>query len=102
MPAAGLDIVPGDQQSLAVTAAIVLDAADFHQGSLQVTSYARPGKLFTASGDLLERVRSNVRGGDYAECWLTLRTLPSGSLNQATRAPSGAVQMPASFWGRKL
>ena len=37
-------------------AAVVLDAADFQQGSLQVTSYARPGKLFTASSDLVEGV----------------------------------------------
>jgi len=38
------------------SAAVVLEAADFQQGSLQVTSYARPGKLFTASGDLVESV----------------------------------------------
>lgn len=38
------------------SAAVVLQAADFRQGSLQVMSYARPGKLFTASSDLVERV----------------------------------------------
>jgi mRNA interferase MazF len=37
-------------------AAVVLEDADFQRGSLQVTSYARPGKLFTASGDLVESV----------------------------------------------
>jgi mRNA interferase MazF len=38
------------------SAAVVLETADFERGSLQVTSYARPGKLFTASGDLVESV----------------------------------------------
>jgi mRNA interferase MazF len=38
------------------SAAVVLEAADFERGSLQVTSYARPGKLFTASGDLVASV----------------------------------------------
>ena len=38
------------------SAAVVLEAADFQRGSLQVTSYARPGKLFTASVDLVESV----------------------------------------------
>ena len=33
--------------------AVRLDDADFSSGSLQVTSYARPGKLFTASRDLI-------------------------------------------------
>ena len=37
--------------------AIVLDNTSFASGSLCVTSYARPGKLFTASSDLVtERV----------------------------------------------
>jgi mRNA interferase MazF len=38
------------------SAAVVLETADFERGSLQVTSYARPGKLFTASGDLVTSV----------------------------------------------
>ncbi len=33
--------------------AVVLDNTAFASGSLRVTSYARPGKLFTASGDLV-------------------------------------------------
>ncbi len=33
--------------------AIMLTEASFHSGSLQVTSYARPGKLFTASHHLM-------------------------------------------------
>jgi mRNA interferase MazF len=42
-------------------AAVTLEGADFEQGSLQVTSYARPGKLFTASGDLVESVAGVLR-----------------------------------------
>jgi mRNA interferase MazF len=33
--------------------AILLDEATFARGSLRVASYARPGKLFTASDDLV-------------------------------------------------
>jgi len=33
--------------------AIVLDEKDFKSGSLRVTSYARPGKLFTANESLM-------------------------------------------------
>jgi mRNA interferase MazF len=33
--------------------AIQLDAGDFGQGSLRLTSYARPGKLFTAHSSLV-------------------------------------------------
>jgi len=33
--------------------AVELTDADFDAGSLRVTSYARPGKLFTASGSLM-------------------------------------------------
>ncbi len=33
--------------------AVPLDTAAFARGSLEVQSYARPGKLFTASGDLI-------------------------------------------------
>ena len=35
--------------------AIKLGGADFAQGSLNLTSYARPGKLFTASAGLILR-----------------------------------------------
>jgi mRNA interferase MazF len=34
-------------------AAVVLDDSAFTSGSLRVTSYARPGKLFTASSELI-------------------------------------------------
>lgn len=35
--------------------AVMLDSADFAAGSLQVISYARPGKLFTAHASLFQR-----------------------------------------------
>lgn len=34
---------------------VTLEPSAFTSGSLRVTSYARPGKLFTASGDLMTR-----------------------------------------------
>ena len=40
------------------TRSITLTAHDFSQGSLRVTSYARPGKLFTANQSLI----SNTAG----------------------------------------
>lgn len=36
-------------------AAVTLTPASFASGSLPVASYARPGKLFTASADLIDR-----------------------------------------------
>jgi len=44
-------------------AAVVLKAVDFQRGTLQVTSYARPGKLFTASADLVESVAGALQPG---------------------------------------
>ena len=38
------------------SAAVALETGNFQRGSLKVTSYARPGKLFTASGALVESV----------------------------------------------
>jgi mRNA interferase MazF len=35
------------------SAALKLDDTDFGSGSLQVSSYVRPGKLFTASTELM-------------------------------------------------
>lgn len=35
--------------------AITLDSADFRSGSLRMTSFARPGKLFTANSSLIVR-----------------------------------------------
>lgn len=41
--------------------AVELSATDFARGSLQRTSYARPGKLFTASGTLIVRQVGTLR-----------------------------------------
>lgn len=41
--------------------AVELSASDFATGSLQRTSYARPGKLFTASRSLLVREVGTLR-----------------------------------------
>jgi mRNA interferase MazF len=35
--------------------AVKIESADFASGSLQTTSYARPGKLFTANEGLMKR-----------------------------------------------
>ena len=37
------------------TRAVTLEQSAFTSGSLRVTSYVRPGKLFTASGDLMTK-----------------------------------------------
>jgi mRNA interferase MazF len=54
------DVGRGDRVLCQVTskpygdsAAVKLDQVDFASGSLQVTSYVRPGKLFTASTELI-------------------------------------------------
>ena len=54
------DVGRGDRVLCQVTskpygdaAAVVLEPTAFVSGSLQVISYARPGKLFTASSDLI-------------------------------------------------
>ncbi len=39
--------------SYADASAVEIDDTDFSSGSLRVISYARPGKLFTASGNLI-------------------------------------------------
>lgn len=41
--------------------AVELSAGDFASGSLQRTSYARPGKLFTANGGLIVRQVGTLR-----------------------------------------
>jgi len=34
--------------------AVILNESDFQTGSLRITSYARPGKLFTANQQIIE------------------------------------------------
>lgn len=40
---------------------VQLDATDFANGSLRLTSYARPGKLFTAPTTLVSEAVGNLR-----------------------------------------
>ena len=40
-------------KSYSDTRAVTIDEEDVTKGSLRVTSYARPGKLFTANRDLI-------------------------------------------------
>lgn len=47
--------------------AVKLSGADFTQGSLQRTSYARPGKLFTASVTLIVRQVGTLRPEPLAQ-----------------------------------
>jgi mRNA interferase MazF len=60
-------------------AAIILEAGDFQRGSLQVTSYARPGKLFTASGDLIERVAGVLQAQSLRKVITAVVTILGGS-----------------------
>ena len=57
----------------------------FQQGSLQVTSYARPGKLFTASGDLVERVAGLLHPESLREVIAAVVTILGGSTDPAER-----------------
>jgi mRNA interferase MazF len=61
------------------SAAVVLEAADFQRGSLQVRSYARPGKLFTASGDLVESVPGVLQPGSLRGVIAAVVTILGGS-----------------------
>lgn len=46
--------------------AIQLDTADFAHGSLRLTSYARPCKLFTAHASLVAGLMGELQTGKYA------------------------------------
>ena len=60
-------------------AAVALENADFERGSLRVTSYARPGKLFTASGDLVESVVGVLQPDSVRKVIAAVVTVLSGS-----------------------
>ena len=47
--------------------AIPLSDSDFQSGSLRVTSYARPGKLFTANEDLIAGVLGALKSETLAK-----------------------------------
>lgn len=63
--------------------AVALDATAFSSGSLHVTSYARPGKLFTASHDLITAEIGALKPDAFArivDAVVTLlRTEPTGT-----------------------
>ena len=45
--------------------AVSLEAADFARGSLHLTSYARPGKLFTAHSSLIVNQAGYLQAGKF-------------------------------------
>ena len=45
--------------------AIQLEAGDFAHGSLRLTSYARPGKLFTANASLVAGMAGELQPGKF-------------------------------------
>jgi mRNA interferase MazF len=45
--------------------AVTLDSSDFERGALRVTSYARPGKLFTAHASLVAGRVADLRPGKF-------------------------------------
>ncbi len=47
------------------TRAVVLSADDFRTGKLRDVSYARPGKLFTANRDLIEREVAKLKDESF-------------------------------------
>ena len=61
------------------SAAVVLESGDFQRGSLQVTSYARPGKLFTASDDLVESVAGVLQPDSLRKVITAVVTILGGS-----------------------
>jgi len=45
--------------------AVAIGEDDFAQGSLRLTSYARPGKLFTAHSSLIEREAGGLTNASF-------------------------------------
>lgn len=45
--------------------AVQLNAADFAGGSLRLTSFARPGKIFTANATLISETVGNLRAEKF-------------------------------------
>ena len=60
-------------------AAVVLEARSFQRGSLKVTSYARPGKLFTANAALVENVAGILQPESVREVIAAVVTILRGS-----------------------
>jgi mRNA interferase MazF len=67
--------------------AVTLADADFDAGSLRVTSYARPGKLFTASSSLMmSQVGSLSQGTLQSIVEAVIDLLRTGLRDQSHRA----------------
>lgn len=47
--------------------AVMLEAGDFAEGGLQLVSYARPGKLFTANASLFQRSTALLHAAAHAK-----------------------------------
>jgi mRNA interferase MazF len=61
------------------SAAVVLESRSFQRGSLKVTSYARPGKLFTANAALVENVTGILQPESVREVIAAVVTILRGS-----------------------
>ena len=54
-------------KAYADSSAVPLSQKDFVYGSLDIVSYARPGKLFTANSELIVRVIGNSKEDTFQE-----------------------------------
>ncbi len=61
--------------SYADTRAVLLNNSHFHSGSLRVTSYARPGKLFTANQSLISSQIGILKPDAFARVLAAVVTL---------------------------
>lgn len=66
-------------QSLRDPTAIPLAAADFAHGGLPVHSFARPTRLFTADGTLIQRSVGQLTAATFAQIIQTLVDVITGS-----------------------
>jgi mRNA interferase MazF len=62
--------------------AILLEDASFAAGSLRLTSYARPGKLFTASRDLIVAQVGKLKPESFQQIIDSAVTLLRGGVSQ--------------------
>ena len=60
--------------------AILLDESGFVSGSLHVTSYARPGKLFTASSGLMVALVASLKADRFKQIIEAVLDVLQGSL----------------------
>lgn len=62
-------------KAYASTKAIQLTAADFATGSLPITSYIRPNKLFTAEPSIISKVYGELKSAKLGQVHAALRKL---------------------------